>query len=874
VAAKNVNYDMPAAEHGVDRPLDERISRLQRLYQDGPAYISIERARYYTESWRATEGSGLATPMRIARAMDHVYRKMRIHVDADDRIAGYWTEFFLGMPIDIERGVFNQVLETELTKAAILRHRARSFAKGLVYVVRKRALGDFVNNQLSARASGGTPLDMGFDTMSERKINPFQISEDDRRELLDEMLPYWRGKTVVDKVETALIESGLYSKDMHDFAVALPGNTSRQVAMTSTCTTVATYQGHVILDFEKILKHGLAGIMQSVRDRIASQSGRSRQADDFLKSVEIAIDGVRTYARRLAEAIEAALAEERDPVRADVFRQMLAACRIVPENPARTLRQAVQSLWTVKTAVELAHPVNLHCFGRLDQILNPFYKRDLAAGRIDPDEAETLLEELLLKIMSQNMRLESNLLGNFYHRFLGSSPVTIGGVRRDGGEATNELTYLFLDAAHRSKAITNMSVRIGPRTPDAVLHRIARHLAAGTSNFSLFNDEIQIEAMRRRGFALRDARDYAIMGCVEATCPGKTGGMSANALLLSRLLDIACRNGDSRILAGVIHNEGLKTGPPDSFATFDQFLEAVKSQADFFIQKIVQGSNLRDRIFAEHLPAPYISAFVDGCLEKGRDVTAGGARYSLSGISMINSIANFVDSLYVIKKLVFEQRAIDFKTLLQAIDNNFVGYEDLHRKIKNLPGKWGNGNPEVDELAHQVLNSLFGMTYKHRSFVDGPFVVYVISMITHTIDGRLSIAGPDGRPAASPFAASCNPYNVERSGPTAALRSVARLPFADVMGCAVNMKFHPTAVGHAPETQAKWASLVRVYFRLGGSQIQPTVVSSRLLRDAVDDPGRHRDLIVKVGGYSTYFVDLGREIQEEVIARTEHDGGR
>jgi len=224
----------------------------------------------------------------------------------------------------------------------------------------------------------------------------------------------------------------------------------------------------------------------------------------------------------------------------------------------------------------------------------------------------------------------------------------------------------------------------------------------------------------------------------------------------------------------------------------------------------------------------------------------------------------------VIKKLVYESNETTIGKLLEAADNNYIWFEYLHRKIKSLEGKWGNGDPEVDGLAREVMGRLFEMTYKHRTWAGGPFVAYIISMITHTIDGRLSIAGLDGRKAATPYAASCNPYNVERQGVTAALRSVARLPFEHVMGCAVNVKFHPSGIGNNPEAREKWASLVRTYFSMGGSQVQPTVASVEMLREAQQNPEGHRDLIVKVGGYSTYFVDLGREIQEEIIARTEH----
>jgi len=639
--------------------------------------------------------------------------------------------------------------------------------------------------------------------------------------------------------------------------------------MLSTCATIAAYLAHVILDYDKLLQKGLVKMKDEVQKKLDTDD-LTEDEKGFFESLVISLDGVMAYARGLAERIEEEIKSEKDPDRKKVLERMSARCRKVPFEPAETFEEAVQSIWTVKTAVEVAHPVYLSCFGRLDQNLYPYYKRDIDSGNITPDEAREILEELLLKIMSQNIRPESNILSNFYHRYLGSSPVTIAGVTPDGEDATNELTYLFIEAANNSKSIVNVTVRIHPKTPDDLLLKVADSLRDGTSTFSVFNDEINIEAMRRRGFSEEDARDYAVMGCVETTCPGKTGPMSANAIQLSKLLDITLRNGDSKILAGTIHDDGLKTGDPDSFETFDQFLDALMRQAQYFIKKIVDGSNLRDKLFEEQLPSPVISAFIEGCLEKKKDITAGGGKYDLAGISFVNSIANLVDSLYVIKKLIFEERKFTFKELLDAVDNNFVGYGEIYNDIDGLKGKWGNGDPDTDTLAHDVMKKMFGETYKYKAYRGGPFVVYVISMTTHTIDGRLSIASPDGRKAAMPYAASCNPYNVDRSGVTAVLRSVACLPFEDVMGCAVNVKFHPTGIGENEQAKAKWVSLLRTYFQLGGSQIQPTVAGAEMLKAAQKEPEKYRDLIVKVGGYSTYFVELGREIQNEVIARTEH----
>lgn len=851
-------------------PASERIQNIQHRYQKGDAFISVERAKYFTESWEETEGKGISLPVRVSMAMKNVYEKMTHYLDRDDRIAGYWTEYFLGCPSDIERGIFNRVFEAELTRRSMLYFRVRSLLKGLVFLVRNRTLGEFMRNQRMVKKSGNRPLNLMLETMGEREINPYQIRKEDRRLLQRELLPRWKGKTVVDMLEKELAREGLFSKRMHEFTTSIAGNTSRQVLMLSPCATVATPQGHLILDFERVLSDGLINMRAALQAERDSERELEPEQKEFLTSIDIALEGVMVFSRRLAEKIEREMEAEIDPERRRVLEKMLYTCRKVPLEPAGTFTEAVQSLWTVKTAVELANPINFHCFGRLDQNLYPYYKRDLEEGRITREEAREYLEELLLKIMSQNIRPESNILGNFYHRFLGSAPVTVGGQTPEGDDATNDLTYLFLEAAHNSRAITNISVRVHEGTPDELLLEMARYLHAGTSSYALFNDETMIEAMKRRGFAEEDARDYAVMGCVEANCPGKTGSMSANALLLARLLDTTLRNGDSKLLAGTIQGEGLSTGDPDTFESFDQLVEAFLEQSRFAIKRIVDGSNVRDRLYAERMPAPYISAFMDGCLDSKKDVTRGGAVYDLSGISMINSIANLVDSLYAIKKLIFEEKKFTFAELLEAVDSDFEKRQDIFRDINKLSGMWGNGNPETDELARKLTSELFLETYKYRSYKDAPFVVYVISMITHTIDGRLSIASPDGRRAATPYAASCNPYNVERSGITAALRSVAALPFEDVMGAAVNMKFHPTGVGEGLEKREKWVSLVRTYFQIGGGQIQPTVASARMLKEAQKDPDRYQDLIVKVGGYSTYFADLGGEIQDEIIARTEY----
>lgn len=854
----------------VDYSSNGRIKRIRNRYQTELPVISIERAKFYSEKWFETEGSGLSQGERVSLSMKNVYENMTHYVDPDDKIAGYWTESFLGIPIDIEKGVFNKVFQTELKWSKMFQFRIKATLKSFSYLLKRRNFGKFMKNSKILRSTGVTPLNLGIKTMNKRTINPFTITKKDRKILLKKLIPLWKGKNIVDLLEDRIPKSGLIEGDMLEFTRGFPSNTSRQTILLSMCSTIAVIQGHLILDFEKVMKKGLLRINNEVEEALKEEKTLSVEEKSFLESIRIAIEGIIIFTKRLADKIEETSTLEQDPLRKENLGEILNNCRKVPLYPADNFNQAVQSVWTLKTAVELAHPVNLHCLGRMDQLFYPFYKKDIDEGHITRDEARELLEELLLKLMSQNIRPETNLLSNFYQRFLGSTPVTIGGLKPNGSDGTNELTYLFLEAALSSKAVTNVSLRVHKNSPDELLLAVASILYRGSSNISIYNDDINIEAMKNRGFNEEDSRNYCLMGCVEMTCPGKTGAMSANALLLCRLLDVTMRNGDSQTMMGKIRNIGAKTGDPDSFKSFEEFIEAFYIQAEKQLNMIVNISNLRDEIYAQNLPAPFISVFMEGCIENRRDVTRGGAKYDLSGISFINSIANLTDSLYVIKKLIFDEKIITFKKLIEAIDNNYVDSQKLYSKIMKLEGKWGNGYKEVDDLAREITTHLFKKTYEYENYRGGPFVPYIISMTTHTIDGRISIATPDGRKAATPYAASCNPYNVEKNGITNVLNSVASLDYEHVLGCAVNIKFHPTAIGSKIENRKKWISLLRTYFELGGAQLQPTVVSAKTLRDAQITPEDFRDVIIKVGGYSAYFTELGIEVQNEVITRTEH----
>jgi pyruvate-formate lyase len=849
----------------------ERIKRFRGRLLDEKPIISIERAKLYTDKWRETEDKGLPLGVRVALSMKHVIKNMTLYIDPDDRIAGKWTENFIGIPVDIERGIWNNVFEVELDEKTMKKYMKKSNNNYIAYMIDKigsEGLREILEKTKKINAPITT---LGTETLDKRKINPYQINDEDKAILLKQLIPYWKEKTLADMLEKEYADSDVFTGESYEFLSHLPLKTAQNDIVISPCAVIGTWQGHLVLDYGTVLRMGFANMLNEVQKEIKSDEKLTKKQRDFLKSIEITLEAVMVFSRRLAQKIKEQMNQTNSPERKKILSKMYDGCKNISKSPPKTLREAIQTFWIVKTVVDLAIPFNVHGPGRLDQLFYPFYQSDIYNGEITREEARELFEELVLNIMSHNIRPYSNAVSDFSQRFEGSEPVTLGGLNEEGEDATNELTYLILEAADRSKASLNFAIRFHDQTPENLYLKVSEIQYNGYSSLSILNDNVCIEALKNRGIKEQDANAYSITGCVDMCSPGKTGGISFSALLLCRTLDMTLRNGDCLTIGGLVKNVGLKTGNPDNFETFEEFLDAFYLQLNFVIQKIVGATTIRDKLFANSLPAPFISAFMGGCLKKKKDITQGGAFYDAEGILLMNSIANTVDSLFVIKKLIYEKKKFNFNQLIAAIDENYSDeYQPIYNMIMNLEGKWGNGNPECDNLAREVTTHIFEETYKYKTYKGGVYAPFIISMTSHTYDGRIGIATPDGRLAGKPFAASCNPYNVEKNGPTGVIRSVAALDFSHVCGCAVNIRMHPSGIGKTEEARKKWISLIKTYFSLGGQQLQPTVVSTEVLKAAQQNPEPYRNIVVKVGGYSAYFTDLGKEIQNEIISRTEH----
>ena len=848
-----------------------RIKRIRKRYLDDVPIISIQRAKLYTEKWIETENDHLSTIERVALSMKNVLENMPLYIDPDDRIIGNWTENFMGIPIDIERGLWNRVFEIELDAKAMKRYYNKSNREYMSYMASKIGPDGVLEMLNHNKETGAVITTLGTATLEERKINPYTINKDDKKLLLTKLIPFWKNKTLADILEKEYANSDVYTGETFEFLSHLPLKTAQNDIVINPCAVIGVWQGHLVPDYKIVLDKGLLAMQQEVKNQLEKDGALLKEQKDYLNAINITLESIMNFAKRYSEKVQEELDTTEDTNRKKFLSMVHNICKRVPKYSPSTFYEAVQSFWLIKTAIDLAIPFNVHGPGRLDQLFYPYYLSDISKGYITSEEARELLEELVLKIMSHNIRPYSNAVTDFSQRFEGSEPVTVGGLNEDGEDATNELSFLILEAADRSKASLNFAVRFHNKTPEELYMKVADIQYNGYSSISLLNDEICIEALKKRGISERDANAYSITGCVDMCSPGKTGGIAFSAILLCRTLDMTLRNGNCLTLGGLVKDVGPKTGDPNTFTTFNQFLEAFYQQYDFVLNQVMKAVNIRDELFAKYFPAPYISAFMQGCLKRKKDITQGGAFYDCEGILLMNSIANTIDSLYTINKLIFEQKLFTFKELEEAIQHNFKdGYESVHETIMNLEGKWGNGHPECDTLAREVTSHFFDETYKYKTYRGGVVAPFIISMTSHTYDGRISIATPDGRLTGKPFAASCNPYNVEKNGLTGVLRSVAALDFSEVCGCAVNVRLHPSGIGKTEQARKKYISLIKTYFHLFGQQLQPTVVSTETLKAAQQNPEPYRNIIVKVGGYSAYFTDLGKEIQDEVISRTEH----
>ena len=697
-----------------------------------------------------------------------------------------------------------------------------------------------------------------LDILDSRPKVSFKVSEETRKIFQEEIIPFWKGRTNRDKLMSLMstrwkrsYEAGIFTEFQEQRA-----------------------PGHTVLGRRMFGKGMLNLIAECDAALLRLDLGTDKEAPAkaaVLRAMKIAAQALIEYSYRHSEALDGLAAREKDEQRRTELQQMASICRRVPAYAPQTFHEALQHYWFIHLGVitEL-NPWDSFNPGRLDQHLIPFYEKELAAGSLDREQARELLQCFWVKFNNHPAppkigvtALESNTYTDF-------ALINMGGVKPDGNDAVNEMSYLILEVIREMRLLQPSSmVQISKKNPDRFIHKTLDIIRTGFGQPSIFNTDAIIQQLLRQGKDLEDARNGGASGCVETGAFGTEAYILTGYFNLTKILEVTLHNGfDPRTERQI----GPKTGDPLAFNSFEDLIEAYKKQIRFFADVKIEGNLVIEQLFATQLPVPFLSLLIDDCIAKGKDYNAGGARYNTSYIQGVG-LGSVTDSLTALRYHVFEQEAITMKGMLEALEKDFKEYEEFHRALVFNTPKYGNDNEYADQHAKVLFQLFYDAVDGRPCYRGGKFRINMLPTTCHIYFGSVTGAMPDGRLAGKPLSEGISPVQgADQKGPTAVLQSAAKIDHIKTGGTLLNQKFTPSFFDD-PESYRKLTALIRTYFRMDGHHIQFNVVSADTLRDAQNHPEKYRDLIVRAAGYSDYFNDLGEDLQNEIIARTEHKDG-
>ena len=694
-----------------------------------------------------------------------------------------------------------------------------------------------------------------LDVLAGRERTPFAVSDHVRQVYRDRIIPFWQGRSIRERLFERMTPAW---RDAFDAGVFTEFMEQRAF-------------GHAILD-DKIYHRGLLDFGRRIAERrhgldFENDPDAPKQ-DEALKAMAICAEAVVRLAQRHAARAEALAAEEADAGRRAELQALAEVCRRVPAHPPRTFREALQAYWFVHLAVltELNTWDSLNP-GRLDQHLAPFYARETAEGTLTREEARQLLQCFWIKFNNQPAPPKVGVTEEQSGTYQDFALINTGGLRPDGTDAANDLSHLLLEVVDEMRLIQpSVCTQVSAKTDDALLAHACRVIRTGLGQPSLFNTDVILQEMEHDGKSLEDARAGGPSGCVTISAFGKERCALTGYLNWPKLLELAC-------FAGVDPRTGRRVGPdtgdPTTFGSFEQFFEAYRRQLRHAVDTKVAGNRSIERLYADHMPAPTLSIFIDDCIERGRDYHDGGPRYNPSYIQGVG-LGTTTDALAAVKHHVYDRGTVTMAALLSAMRRNFEGNEPLRRRLATRSPAFGNDDPEADAIARDLFEAYFAILDGRPNTVGGVHRVNLLPTTVHIYFGAVTGALPNGRRAGTPVSEGISPtQGADTRGPTAVFKSAACFDHSRTGGTLLNMKFTPQVLRGTG--QARLADLVRGYFRLGGHHVQFNVVGAETLRAAQRDPEAHRDLIVRVAGYSDYFVDVGRDLQNEIISRTEQE---
>lgn len=696
-------------------------------------------------------------------------------------------------------------------------------------------------------------VERDLDRLATRSNTPFLVSDETKRILRAEVFPYWRGRQVSDRLLEA-VPPELWKADQRGLVY--------HYWRTRTI-------GHINAGYGKVLAKGFEGIIQDVQASLSRLDDRGPEALDkrqFLESVAMACEAAMTLAGRYAtEALRLAAATP-DPERRMELERTAAVLARVPAKPAATFQEALQAFWITQLMLNLETDGHAFGPGRFDQYLYPYYRHSIDSGELTPDQAQELLECLWVKLDEITVAKDSGeaQTSSSYPEFQNTN---IGGLTRQGRDAVNDVSYMCLDALeHTLLPQPGLSAQIASTTAPKFLLRCCEVLRLGTGMPAMFNSDSLVLGMVNRGKTLGDARDSSLNGCVATYCDGLDRMASTGYFNIAKALELALNDGADRLTGEQL---GPRTGDPRAFASFDQVVEAFRTQVEHGVAGKVRYDDIVRTMYARHCPVPFTSAVIDDCIRDGVDWHAGGSRYKIATMSGV-AVGTVADALAGIRKQVFEDRTATMAELIDALDRDWDGHELLRSRLVNKTPHFGNDEEAADALAVLAQDIFCSAVERHRDCQGARYWVDLLPTTSHIALGELTGATPDGRRAKAWLSEGVSPVQGhDRKGPTAATRSVAKLDHARTNGTLLNVRLNPSAVKEDRDLH-KLAALIRAYFAQGGFHMQFNIVDRKVLQDAMARPEEHRNLLIRVAGYSDYFTLLSPEIQQEILSRTEH----
>ena len=696
-----------------------------------------------------------------------------------------------------------------------------------------------------------------FDMLDTREKIPYRVDPETRRAHLEEVRPFWEGRSQRERMFRELPTEW---RDAYEAGIFTEFQEQRT-------------PGHTVLG-EKIYEKGFLDLKLDIRDAIGAldfeNDPLAYDKREELRAMDLCADALVAYAQRYAEKLDKMAADEPDSARAEELRHMAAVCRKVPANAPESFHEALQYYWFVHVGVITEmNPWDSFNPGRLDQHLWPFYQRGLEDGSLDEDRARELLQAFWTKFHDHPAPPKVGVTAQESGTYTDFALINLGGVKPDGTDAVNDLTHVILDVIEEMRLLQPSSmVQVSKKNPDRFLRRVGRIVKTGFGQPSIFNTDAVIQELLRQGKSLEDARRGGCSGCVEAGAFGREAYFLSGYFNLPKVLEITLHNGTDPRTGKKI---GIETGDPRSFENFDAFFDAFSKQLRHFVDIKIRGNNLIESLYAKYMPVPFLSLLIDDCIAAGRDYHQGGARYNSTYIQGVG-LGTVTDGLASILHNIFESRACTWEEMLAALDSNFEGRADLRRRFLEETPKYGNDDDRADALVPRVFETFWGMIDGRPNIRGGHHRVDMLPTTCHIYFGKVTGALPDGRLAGDTVSEGISPVQgADRHGPTAALNSAAKFDHIKTGGTLLNQKLTPqlldddAGIGH-------FVDLVRTYFSKDAHHIQFNVVTRETLEEARRHPENHRDLIVRVAGYSDYFVNLTPELQDEIIRRTEQEG--